>query len=249
MQPAGTSSELQDERRIDVSRLVWSAAGERFFESGLDRGVLYVSGIGVAWSGLISIDESPTGGDAKAFYHDGIKYLNLAAAEEFEATINAYSSPPQFGPCDGVGAVYNGLFATQQPRKPFSLSYRTKVGNDTDGPDHAYKIHLVYNALAAPTSRSHASLSDNMEVASLSWHITTLPPGISGYRPTAHFVVDTRSTPADVLAELEDKLYGNQSFNASLPTVAELLTMFGVETLDAQFPASPTDVVLDGGTP
>lgn len=232
-----------------MSRLTWSAAGERYFETGLDRGVLYVSGVGVAWSGLISVEEAPTGGDAKPFYHDGIKYLNLAAAEEFEATINAYSSPPEFGPCDGQGAVYNGLFATQQPRKPFSLSYRTKVGNDSDGTDHAYKIHLVYNALAAPTNRSHQSMADSQNVSSLSWKITTLPPGISGYRPTSHFVVDSRFTPADILAQLEDTLYGNQSFNAALPTVAELLTIFGVETLDAQFPASPTDVVLDGGSP
>jgi hypothetical protein len=180
-----------------VSRLVWSAAGERFFESGLDRGVLYVSGKGVAWSGLISIEESPTGGDAKAFYHDGIKYLNLAAAEEFEATINAYSSPPEFGPCDGVGAVYNGLFATQQPRKPFSLSYRTKVGNDTDGADHAYKIHLVYNALAAPTSRSNSTQSDRTErrIAQLEdHHASARHHRLSAH---SHFVVDTRSTPAD----------------------------------------------------
>jgi hypothetical protein len=209
-----------------VSRLVWSAAGERFFESGLDRGVLYVSGLGVAWSGLTSIDESPTGGSPKPFYHDGIKYLNLVSAEEFEATINAYSSPPEFAPCDGVGAVYNGLFVTQQPRKPFGLSYRSKIGNDTDGPDHAYKIHLVYNALAAPTGRTNSSVADTPNINTLSWKITTLPPAITGYRPTAHFVIDSRYTPADVLAEIEDKLYGNQSFNAALPTVAELLAIF-----------------------
>lgn len=209
-----------------MSRLVWSAAGERFFESGLDRGVLYVSGIGVAWSGLISIDESPTGGDAKAFYHDGIKYLNLASAEEYEATINAYSSPPEFAPCDGVGSVYNGLFVTQQPRKPFNLSYRTKVGNDTEGVDHGYKIHLVYNALAAPSGRSNASLSDSPNVNSLSWKITTLPPSITGYRPTSHFVVDSRFTSTANLAQLEDKLYGSLSANATFPTVAELLAIF-----------------------
>lgn len=209
-----------------MSRLVWSAAGERFFESGLDRGVLYVSGLGVAWSGLISIEEAPSGGDAKPFYHDGIKYLNLVSAEEYEATINAYSCPPEFGPCDGMGSVYNGLFVTQQPRKPFDLSYRTKVGNDTDGTDYAYKIHLVYNALAAPSSRSNASLSDAQSVNALSWKITTLPPSITGYRPTSHFIVDSRFTPTDKLAQLEDTLYGNQNFSAEFPTVDELLAIF-----------------------
>lgn len=232
-----------------MPRLSWEATGQRYFESGVDRGVLYVSAIGHAWPGLISVEESPSGGGPRPFYHDGIKYLNLAAAEEFEATINAYSAPPEFGPCDGVGAVYNGLFATQQPRKPFSMSYRTKVGNDLDGVDHGYKIHLVYNALAAPASRSNQTISDKPDIGTLSWKITTLPPGVSGLKPTSHFVIDSRFTPDDILEQIENKLYGNSDFGATLPTVAELMTMFGVLVLDAQFPNSPTDVILDGGTP
>lgn len=233
-----------------MTRLDWSAVGERFYETGVDRGVLFINGLGYAWPGLVSVVENPTGGEAKAFYIDGFKYANIASAEEFEAEINAFSAPPEFAPCDGSGAVHNGLIVTQQPRKQFDFSYRTKVGNDIDGVDHAYKIHLVYRALAAPSSRTHASLSDQNAPETLNWKLTTLPPRISaGFKPTAHFVVDSRSTPADVLAQLEDKLYGNASFNASLPSVAELMTMFGVEVLDGGFPASSTDAILDGGAP
>jgi hypothetical protein len=232
-----------------VSRLDWNAVGERFYETGIDRGVLYVNGLGYAWPGLVSVQEAPTGGAARPFYHDGIKYLNLASVEEFEATINAYSAPAEFGPCDGTSPVYNGLFVTQQPRKPFSISYRTRVGNDIDGADHAYKIHLVYNALAAPASRNHQSEIEQNNVGALAWKITTLPPGISGYKPTSHFIVDSRQTPVDILAQLEDQLYGSDAFGATLPTVAQLMGLFGVPILDAQFPSSPTDIILDGGTP
>lgn len=232
-----------------MSRLDWNAVGERFYETGIDRGVLYVNGLGYAWPGLVSVQEASTGGAARPFYHDGVKYLNLASAEEFEATINAYSAPAEFGPCDGTSPVYNGLFVTQQPRKPFSISYRTRVGNDIDGADHAYKIHLVYNALAAPASRNHQSESEQNNVGALAWKITTLPPGITGYKPTSHFIVDSRQTPVDILAQLEDQLYGSDAFGATLPTVTQLMGIFGVQVLDAGFPASPTDTILDGGTP
>jgi hypothetical protein len=144
-----------------VARLDWSAIGERFYETGIDRGVLYVGEDGFVWPGLISITESPSGGDAKPFYLDGIKYLNISAAEEFEGTINAFFAPAEFNACDGTVSVHNGLFATQQPRKPFGLSYRTRVGNDIDGAEHAYKVHLVYNALAAPSERENSTLNDS----------------------------------------------------------------------------------------
>lgn len=210
-----------------MARLTWSATGERFFETGVDRGVLYVgSDPGVAWTGLISVSESPIGGEAKPFYMDGIKYLNLSSAEEFAATINAFASPPEFGPCDGTVSIQNGLYITQQPRKSFGLSYRTKLGNDIDGPDHAYKIHLVYNALAAPSDRSNNTLTDSPDPTALSWGITTLPPAITGYRPTAHFVIDSRLTLEATLASLEDILYGNEIAAARLPTVAELIALF-----------------------
>lgn len=147
-----------------MTRIFWNAPGERFYEGGVDRGVLYVGSTpGVPWTGLISVAESPKGGEARPYYQDGIKRLNISGKEEFEATINAFTAPREFGPCDGTVAFQNGLFATQQPRKSFHLCYRTQVGNDIQGQSHAYKIHLVYNALAAPTERANATLSDNVE--------------------------------------------------------------------------------------
>lgn len=233
-----------------MTRLNWSANGQRFYETGVDRGVLFISNSGYAWPGLVSVAENPTGGDAKPYYIDGFKYANVAAAEEFEAQIDAFSAPKEFGPCDGTGSIHNGLFVTQQPRKAFGFSYRTKVGNDVDGADHAYKVHLVYNALAAPADRTHTSLSDKADPETLSWKLTTLPPRVTyGFRPTAHFVVDSRTTPSDILAQFENTIYGRDTNNSSLPTVAELMALFGVEVLDAQFPQSFTDVILDGGTP
>ena len=210
-----------------MTRLSWGAVGEKYYETGVDRGVLYV-GIdpGVAWTGLVSVAESPTGGEPRPFYIDGVKYLNLAGSEEYAATINAFSSPPEFGPCDGMKSIQNGLFATQQPRIPFGFSYRTKLGNDIDGSDHAYKIHLVYNALAAPSSRTNDSIDDSPDPISFSWSITTLPPAITGYKPTAHFVIDTRYTTETILAEIEDVLYGSEALQAQLPTVSELMAIF-----------------------
>lgn len=210
-----------------MPRLSWSATGERFYETGVDRGVLYVgTNPGVAWTGLTSVSESPSGGEPKAYYIDGIKYLNLSSAEEFEATINAFNSPSEFGPCDGTVSIQNGLFVTQQPRKPFGLSYRTKVGNDIDGSDHAYKIHLVYNALAAPSERSNNTVGDSTEPNSLSWSITTLPPLVTGFKPTAHFLIDSRLTSQEVLIEVEDILYGSDANSPRLPSAQELIDLF-----------------------
>lgn len=212
-----------------MPRLNWSAVGERFYEAGVDRGVLYVGELaGVPWPGLVSVSESPRGGEARPFYIDGFKYANVAASEEFEATISAFQSPPEFATCDGVSSVHNGLFATQQPRKSFGLSYRTKLGNDTEGVDFAYKIHLVYNALAAPSGRTNSTVGQQLQPSTLSWSITTLSPAVSGLRPTAHFVIDSRNTPEALLADVEDILYGSEVSSARLPSVAELLDMFNV---------------------
>lgn len=210
-----------------MARLVWNSVGQRFYETGVDRGVLYVDGEGFAWAGLISVSESPSGGTPRAFYIDGIKYLNISSAEEFEATINAFSCPPEFAPCDGMVSIQNGLFVTQQPRKSFGFSYRTKIGNDVDGSEHAYKIHLIYNALAAPSQRDNNTISESVEPTVFSWKITTLSPQITGYRPTAHFVIDTRYTDPTTLSTIEDILYGSDSTPSRLPDVSELLTIFG----------------------
>jgi hypothetical protein len=210
-----------------MPRLVWGAVGERYFETGVDRGVLYVgSDPGVAWNGLISVSESPSGGDPKPYYLDGIKYLNIAAAEEFEATLDAFSAPREFGPCDGMASIQNGLIATQQPRKSFGLSYRTLIGNDLDGAEHGYRIHLVYNALAEPSQRSHKTYGDQLDVADFSWSITTLPPSITGYKPTAHLIVDSTLADPDVLISVENILYGDNSHSARMPAPDELTALF-----------------------
>lgn len=215
-----------------MSALVWGSFGERFFETGIDRGVLYPSlGPGIPWNGLTSVSESPNGGQPTPFYADGFKYLNLASAEEFVATIEAFSAPPEFAECDGTLGILNGLFITQQPRKQFGLSYRTRVGNDIDSTDHGYKLHLVYNALAAPSARDNRSLSNSPEAITLSWQITTLPPEISGYRPSAHFVVDSRQTPLELMSTVEGLLYGSDSNDPFLPSVSVLMELFSTYDL------------------
>lgn len=209
-----------------MAALVWGAVDQRFYEAGTDRGVLYVNNIGVAWNGLTSVKEAPSGGEAQPFYLDGIKYQNIAAAEEYEATIEALSSPAEFAQCDGTTAIRNGLFITQQPRKAFGFCYRTKVGDAIDGIDHAYKLHLVYNALAAPTDRDNATISSSVSVNTYSWSITTTPPRVAGYKPSAHMVIDSRKTPGGILAQVEGILYGTDNNAPRLPTQEELIILF-----------------------
>lgn len=241
-----------------MPRLDWSAVGSRFYESGVDRGVLYVDGRpGVAWTGLISVEESSSGGDAKPYYVDGVKYLNRSAAEEFEASITAYTYPEEFEPCNGAHQPRLGLFLMQQRRKSFGLSYRTRIGNDiTD--EYGYKIHVVYNALASPSGRSNQTLSDSSDPTDLSWSVTTRAPESSGYRRTSHVVIDSRYTDDSVLALVEDALYGTESETATLPTLAELIALFdNISTLtvvdngDGTWTATaPADVIrmLDSTT-
>jgi hypothetical protein len=205
----------------------WGAAGTRFYETGIDRGVLFPpSGIGVPWSGLTAVKEAPTGGDPKPYYIDGIKFLQIAANEEFNATITAYSAPREFAVCDGTGSLYAGLFATQQPRKQFNFSYRTMVGNDVDGQDHAYKIHLVYNALAKPSNQDNNSLSDSTDPNEFSWEITTVPVNFEGMKPTAHLFIDSRYVDPDVLQALEAMLYGTEFFDPKFPNADDLFNLF-----------------------
>lgn len=210
-----------------MARLVWGNVGERFYEVGVDRGVLYVGdNAGVAWSGIVSINESPSGGEAKPYYLDGVKYLNLSTTEEFAANIEAFYSPAEFDVCDGMVLANPGLYAANQRRKPFGLSYRTKVGNDLIGEQFAYKIHIIYNALAEPTQQSHESMGDNPEVPLLSWAITTKPVLVPGVGYSSHLVVDSKTATPYALSLLEDILYGDESNFPRLPTVEELVLMF-----------------------
>ena len=249
-----------------MAQLVWNVVGERFFETGIDHGVLYVGGAnGVAWNGLLAVSESPSGGDVSPFYVDGIKYLNYASAEEFEATIEAYTYPDEFEACDGTVSVGHGLSATQQAKKSFGLCYRTKIGNDLDGINHAYKVHLIYNATASPSNQENRSIGESIEPFNFSWKIVTKPPTMIGYKPTAHFVIDSRETPSDLMNQISDILYGSLASPPRLPSVGELISIFTTyqvsvfdagnltdtyySTIDAGNVGDPYTAIVDGGTP
>lgn len=213
-----------------MAELTWGNPGSRYFEAGVDRGVLYLPGEeGVAWTGLISVSESPSGGEATPYYLDGVKYTNSASAEEFEATIEAYTYPDEFAVCDGTVSLEQetkGLFATQQKRKPFGLSYRTRVGNDDASTDHAYKIHIIYNAMANPSQKNYETLSDDTEAMPLSWDITTTPISIPGVYYSSHLIVDSRTAYPWAMEAIEKVLYGSEDTPPVLPTPQELIDLF-----------------------
>lgn len=210
-----------------MAELVWGSTGQRYFESGIDRGVLYPQvGPGVPWNGLTGVGEKADGGTPRPFYADGYKYLNLSSSEEFAATLTALAAPAEFARLDGTRSVLNGLFITQQRRESFGLAYRTRVGNDLEGVDHGYKIHLIYNALASATNREYKTLDTSASPLSMSWEITTTPPKITGYRPSAHFIIDSRYTPKTLMAQFEGMLYGTFSTDPYLPDIPELMELF-----------------------
>lgn len=217
-----------------MSRITWGTAGKRFYETGIDRGVVYPNGgSGVAWNGLLSVNESVSGGEAKPFFFDGYKYQNRAGPEDFEATIEAYTYPEEFELCNGTVNLGAGLFLTQQRRLPFGLCYRTKVGNDIVGDSYGYKLHLIYNALAAPTTKNYTSVDDTPEAIAFSWDITTKPVLVSGHKATPHIIIDTSKLTAPLLASLESLIYGTPDANPRLPLPAELITLFlGWPTLE-----------------
>lgn len=234
-------------------KLAWGAVGERFYEAGVDRGVLYVDTLpGVPWNGLLSVAEAPQGAEAKPYYLDGIKYLNRTSPEEFTATIEAYTYPQIFSECDGSALVGNGLYASQQTRKPFSLSYRTRVGNDITGVEFAYKIHLIYGATAAPSGVTNSTIGDSLEPFNFSWTLTTRPPSIVGRRPTSHFVIDSRETHPELLKQIEDILYGTLTTDARIPPIGELVyifTAFNSSSFDAGLVGQTYYNTFDSGTP
>lgn len=209
-----------------MPRLDWDIPGTRFYEAGVDRGVLYVEGQpGVVWNGLTSVNETPSGGESKPYYLDGVKYLNVSAPEEFEATITAFTYPTEFEVCDGSTQPRRGLFLTHQRRKSFGFSYRSMIGND-QSENLGYKLHIVYNALTSPTDRDHGTLKDQNDPDDFSWKITCKPPAMSGYKRTAHVVVDSRDTDATVLSAIEDILYGTDVDVARIPTFDELIAVY-----------------------
>ena len=213
-----------------MSKLVWDQTGERYYETGVKNGVLYpqVSGAypkGVAWNGLTAVTESPSGAEATPMYADDIKYLNLMSAEEFGATIEAYTYPDEFAECDGSASLVEGVVIGQQPRKAFGFSYKSTVGNDTEGTDHGYKLHLVYGAMAAPSEKAYATINDSPEAITFSWEITTTPVTVAGFKPTATVTIDSTKVDATKLAALEEILYGSDDEEARLPLPDEIATL------------------------
>lgn len=216
-----------------MARLEWDKVGERYYETGVDRGVLYVQSegtypSGVAWSGLTTVTESPSGAEATPLYADNIKYLNLMSNEDFACTIEAYTAPDEFAECDGRSSLAKGVSITQQKRKMFGFSYRTKLGNDVDGDEHGYQIHLVYGCLAAPSERSRATVNDSPEATTMSWEVSTTPVNVTGFKPTAHVIIDSTKADPTKLTAFEDILYGKNgepSSTARLPLPNEVATL------------------------
>ena len=215
-----------------MATLTWDATGTRFYETGVDHGVLYLLNSqgayanGVAWNGLTAVTESPSGAEANPQYADNIKYLNLLSAEEFGCTIEAFTYPEAFAQCDGTVAPSAGVSIGQQTRKTFGFAYRTKLGNDIDGSDHGYKLHLIYGALAAPSEKAYSTVNDSPEALTFSWDVTTTPVDVPGYKPTAQLTIDSTKVDALALAELEAALYGSADTQPELPLPAEVIAIF-----------------------
>lgn len=213
-----------------MAKLEWDKSGERLFETGVNRGVLYVQEgtaypKGVAWNGLTAVTESPSGAEATALYADDIKYLNLTSAEEFGGTIEAYMYPDEFKSCNGEADLIDGVSIGQQARKPFGFCYRTTIGSDTDGNNHGYKLHLIYGALASVSEKAYATVNDSPEAITFSWEFSTTPVNVSNYKPTSLLTVDSTKVDATKLAALEAALYGTDEKEAYLPLPDEVVTI------------------------
>lgn len=214
-------------------RMNWGQTGSRFYESGVDRGVIYIDGMGYPWTGLTAVNETPEGGENRSYYLDGIKYYNGSATEEFKATIEALTYPDEFMSCDGTAPMMAGMFITQQKRKSFDFCYRTRIGNDVGGPNHGYKLHLVYDATATPTSKNYRTLGESPEPSIFSWTISTRRKRFEnnnfGVKFGAHVVIDSRHTYPWAMEALENFLYGKlgaDGSQAKMPTPKELIEIF-----------------------
>lgn len=216
-----------------MTKIVWDEVGKRYYETGVSQGVLYTQDTtgeyskGVAWNGLITVNESPSGAEPTPLYADDIKYLNLMSAEEFGASIEAYTYPEEFALCDGTQELTTGITIGQQMRKPFGLSYKTKIGNDIDGVDHGYKLHLIYGALASPTQKSYSTINDNPDAITFSWDVKTTPVAVTGMKPTATIVIDSTKIEKANLEALEKVLFGDAEEEPRLPLPDEILQLAG----------------------
>lgn len=214
-----------------MAKLTWDGTGERFYETGVDQGVLFTMGsngtynAGVPWNGLTAVNESPSGAEPNEKYADNMLYAVLRSAEKYEATIEAFMYPPEFGACDGTAEIATGVSVGGQPRKPFGFSYRTKIGNDVSGMEKGYKIHLVYNATAKPSEKNYETVNEDPDNIQFSWEITSEPVPLEGFSPVSHIVIDSTKVAAAKLTALETMLYGDTNADPTLPTPTQVKTM------------------------
>lgn len=233
-----------------MAELQWDLVGQRFYETGVDHGVLYIPDAGgaysngVAWNGLTSVTESPSGAEPNAQYADNIKYLNLYSAEEFSATIEAFTYPDEFAQFDGIATPTPGVMIGQQSRRLFGLSYRTRIGNDTDGDDHGYKLHLIYGCQASPSEKAYNTINDSPEAITFSWEVSTTPVAVTDHRPTSILTIDSTKVSAVDLADLEAFLYGTVGTDPSLPLPDAVIALFS----GSQSTVVPTEPTYDAGT-
>jgi hypothetical protein len=236
-------------------KLVWDKVGERYYETGTKNGVLYKQNsdgtypLGVAWSGLTGVTESPSGGDANDIYADDMKYLSLRGAEDFGGTITCYSYPEEWEECDGSAEPVAGLTIGQQVRKPFGMVYKSVKGNDTEKEDYGYKLHLIYNATASPSERAYQTINDSPEAIEFSYEFTTIPSPITGYKPMSIMTVDSTKIDADKLKNLEDVLFGTASSDPRLPLPDEVVEILRNSTVTPSISVIPTEAATTvGGT-
>ena len=214
-----------------MARLIWDEVGQRFFETGVKNGVLYVQDNdgsyknGVVWNGLTAVTESPSGAEETPLYADDVKYLTLRSAEEFGATVEAYTYPVEFEQCDGSAAIAEGVTIGQQARRAFGLCYRTSVGNDIQGQNYSYKLHLIYGCTVAPSEKSYSTINDNPEAITFSWELSTVPVPVDGFSPTASLVIDASKVDEGKMALLEDALFGDEQNEARLLLPNEIMEM------------------------
>lgn len=213
-----------------MSKIIFDNTGEKIYETGVDHCVLFVRDgnaykTGVAWNGITAINESPSGAEATPIYADNIKYLNIVSGEDFGATIEAYTYPDEFTECDGSAEIIEGVKIGQQTRKPFALCYRTLIGNDVAGTGHGYKLHFIYNAQAAVSAKNYKTINESPEAMSFSWEISTTPEVVEGFKPTATVTVDSTKVEAQKLKALEDKIYGSESSEPTMPTISEIVSL------------------------
>lgn len=231
-----------------MTRLVWDQDGDRLYEAGISNGVLYPqTGPGVPWNGLKTLNESSSGGELESYHYDGVKYLDVVQNEDYTASLEAYTYPEEFLPCEGILEIAPGMYATRQRREQFGLSYKTLVGNDIDGIGHGWKIHVVYNLTAAPSDKPHNTITDDSEPDTLSWDLSAVPVGAGGYKPTAHYIFDSREMEAEQIQDLEDLLYGTEDAAPGLPDIATLLGIVGGDAPVTHISVTaPTFTDIDG---